>query len=54
MHITDAIGVLGYAKPKGFHNVIVDVFHVIYKGGLVLLQHDIPQLEPNITPEVIA
>ena len=54
MHLTDAQIVLEYANPKGFHNVILNLFHVILKVGMVILTHALPKLEPGLLLKVIA
>ena len=38
-HLTDTIGILNYATPKGFHNVIVNVLQVILKGGTMIFSN---------------
>ena len=43
IHLTDALDILGYANPKGFHNVIVNIIHVILEGEPALAPHYYPQ-----------
>ena len=43
-HITDMVRVMKYDNPMGFHNVIVNIFHVILEGGPMLAPHDFHQL----------
>ena len=44
INIVDALSLLYYSNPKGFHNVIVNVLNVIFKGGTVLMPHALPQI----------
>ena len=54
MHLTYAIIVLDYANQKRVSHFIVNIIHVIFKGGPLLLSHALLQIELNILLELIA
>ena len=44
MYLKDAIYALDYDNPKGFHNFILNAFHVIFECGTMLAPHVLYQL----------
>ena len=54
MHLVDTLSILDNTYPEGLHNIIVHIFDVVLKYGLVLPPNSISILKPELLLKVCA